>query len=332
MAESSIWIKSHKNLRDNPKLFVLMAVMVWNRAEAIGRLHMLWWWCVDHAEDGDLRRFDDMQIAMAVELDATKSKQFIEALLKGGFLEREPYFRIHNWWKYAGRYLQSKYKDHPEKWKVIQEKYASCVTDTVTDGVTDEEDRESHMPQNKNKIKNKTPIVPTGDGGAGKKPEGYSEHFIEFWRQYPKKVGKKAAWRAWERVGGLDEMHNELRGRIFESVLKHKKTEQWRKDGGQFIPHPATFLNQARWDDEISEKKDRRAEVYAPMDKKPFNVAQGRPTPSVAGAAMEVGPAVPLRQGYGGQVGHPSTGGDRGVEEEGLKRIAEMIPQGAGQV
>jgi len=267
MAESSIWIKSHKNLRDNPKLFVLMAVMGWGRAEAIGRLHLLWWWCVDHAEDGDLRRFDDMQIAMAVELDADRGKMFSEALLKGGFLEREPYFRMHNWWKYAGRYLQSKYKDHPDKWKVIQEKY-SCVTDTVTDGVQDDEHRGEHMPKIKIKIKikNKTPIVPTGDGGERPKEDGYTEKFLEFWEMYPKKVGKKAAWRAWKKVGSLDLMHSELRGRIFESVFKHKKTDQWKKDGGQFIPHPATFLNQARWEDEISEKKERPSEVYASED------------------------------------------------------------------
>lgn len=27
--------------------------------------------------------------------------------------------------------------------------------------------------------------------------------------------------------------------------------EQWQRDGGQYIPHPATWLNQGRWKDEI---------------------------------------------------------------------------------
>ncbi|MFA5089387.1 MAG: hypothetical protein WC552_10185 [Candidatus Omnitrophota bacterium] len=110
------------------------------------------------------------------------------------------------------------------------------------------------------------PIVPTGDGGERPKGDGYSEKFIEFWEMYPKKVGKKTAWRAWKKIGGLENIHSELVARIFESVYKHKKTEQWRKNNGQFIPHPATFLNQARWEDEISEKKERPSEVYASED------------------------------------------------------------------
>ena len=30
-----------------------------------------------------------------------------------------------------------------------------------------------------------------------------------------------------------------------------EKSEQWKKDDGQFIPHPTTFLNGERWNDEI---------------------------------------------------------------------------------
>ncbi len=28
------------------------------------------------------------------------------------------------------------------------------------------------------------------------------------------------------------------------------RSEQWRKDGGRYIPHPTTWLNQTRWEDE----------------------------------------------------------------------------------
>jgi hypothetical protein len=31
-----------------------------------------------------------------------------------------------------------------------------------------------------------------------------------------------------------------------------KKQEDWRKDGGKFIPYPATYLRQERWDDELT--------------------------------------------------------------------------------
>jgi DNA replication protein DnaC len=38
------------------------------------------------------------------------------------------------------------------------------------------------------------------------------------------------------------------------SLNKYKKSPQWTKDGGQFIPHAATWLNQERWNDELEAK------------------------------------------------------------------------------
>ena len=40
---------------------------------------------------------------------------------------------------------------------------------------------------------------------------------------------------------------------MLEAIEKHKASSQWQKDGGQFIPHPATWLNQERWEDEIND-------------------------------------------------------------------------------
>jgi hypothetical protein len=38
---------------------------------------------------------------------------------------------------------------------------------------------------------------------------------------------------------------------ILEKIEVYKQTSQWKKDNGEFIPHPATWLNQERWNDEI---------------------------------------------------------------------------------
>lgn len=87
-----------------------------------------------------------------------------------------------------------------------------------------------------------TPIVPKGTTST----ESFSSHFSNFWNCYPKKVGKRAAWAAWRR--------HKLGTKIVEilkAVESQKKSEQWQRDGGQYIPNPATWLNQGRWDDEI---------------------------------------------------------------------------------
>jgi predicted phage replisome organizer len=68
--------------------------------------------------------------------------------------------------------------------------------------------------------------------------------FKAFWEAYPKKVGKKEAQKAWSKVKvDIDVILNAL-----EIV---KNTDDWNKQNGKFIPYPATWLNGARWEDEI---------------------------------------------------------------------------------
>jgi hypothetical protein len=70
--------------------------------------------------------------------------------------------------------------------------------------------------------------------------------FDRFWAAYPRKVGKDAAWKAWQKrrpdADGLEA--------ILAALAWQSRSSDWLKDGGQFIPHPSTWLNQARWHDE----------------------------------------------------------------------------------
>jgi len=70
--------------------------------------------------------------------------------------------------------------------------------------------------------------------------------FDLFWAAYPKKVGKKAALKALQkaRKSGCPEIEV-----LVGAIDKHRKSAQWRRDGGQYIPNPATWLNEGRWDD-----------------------------------------------------------------------------------
>jgi len=38
---------------------------------------------------------------------------------------------------------------------------------------------------------------------------------------------------------------------ILNAIEQQKQSEQWSKDGGQFIPLPATWLNNQRWEDDV---------------------------------------------------------------------------------
>lgn len=73
-----------------------------------------------------------------------------------------------------------------------------------------------------------------------------SKGFDEFWKAYPKKVGKQEAKRAWQRMNG-NRPTTEI---IIAKIEQLKNWEQWQKQNGQFIPNPATWLNRGGWDDE----------------------------------------------------------------------------------
>lgn len=91
------------------------------------------------------------------------------------------------------------------------------------------------------------PTVPQKAGQpkpAKPKTHTYSAKFEEFWKEYPRKVGKLAAYRIYQRPFVPQ---NDV---LIEAVRRQKSSIQWRRDGGQYVPHPATWLNRAGWEDE----------------------------------------------------------------------------------
>jgi hypothetical protein len=70
--------------------------------------------------------------------------------------------------------------------------------------------------------------------------------FEIFWKEYPRKIGKKKALKVWTAAKDKPALAD-----ILKSVQVAKLTDQWKKDGGKYIPHPSTWLNEGRWDDEV---------------------------------------------------------------------------------
>lgn len=90
--------------------------------------------------------------------------------------------------------------------------------------------------KNEKNDKNNTPLTPRwGD-----------DSFDRFWAAYPRKVGKGAAVKSWARI----KKPGEVLTTILAALKWQTRSEQWTRDGGQYIPHPATYLNQRRWEDE----------------------------------------------------------------------------------
>lgn len=97
-----------------------------------------------------------------------------------------------------------------------------------------------------------SPTLPLGRDGMGREskktpssPAAPSMEFDLFWAQYPRKVGKQAAIKAYAKAVKLTTP---------EAILKGIKLLRIETSGKQieFTPHPATWLNDGRWDDEPS--------------------------------------------------------------------------------
>ena len=71
------------------------------------------------------------------------------------------------------------------------------------------------------------------------------EDFDQFWANYPKKVAKADARKAWAQT---KDVRPDI-AKLLSAITAACKTEQWMKSGGSFIPYPATWLRGERWED-----------------------------------------------------------------------------------
>lgn len=76
--------------------------------------------------------------------------------------------------------------------------------------------------------------------------------FASFWSAFPKKENKKKSLDIWKR-----KKLGVFLPQILAFIEKAKETDRWR---GGFIPHPTTFLNSERWNDDLSGYSDFKKE------------------------------------------------------------------------
>jgi len=81
-------------------------------------------------------------------------------------------------------------------------------------------------------------------------PQGvFPGGFDAFWEVYPRRVAKGTAEKAWLKI----KPDSELQQKILAAIKAQKRSDQWQREEGRFIPHPATWLKGAQWDDEPAE-------------------------------------------------------------------------------
>ena len=70
-------------------------------------------------------------------------------------------------------------------------------------------------------------------------------HFDEFWKAYPNKKDRK---RAEQKFSKINFKKNPFE-KIMDNLEQLKKTDEWIKDNGKYIPMASTWINGERWND-----------------------------------------------------------------------------------
>lgn len=115
---------------------------------------------------------------------------------------------------------------------------------------TADEEQSNVILNNNKQVEERTTSAHTREG------ERLKKGFERFWSAYPKKTAKQQALKAWQKL----KPDEELIEKMLLSLERQKRSVQWTKDNGQFIPYPATWLNGRRWEDESEVQNGKNSE------------------------------------------------------------------------
>jgi len=96
------------------------------------------------------------------------------------------------------------------------------------------------------------------------------DDFDLFWKFYPRKAGKDAARKAWEKL----RPEIPIMKMIADNVRERVEKGEWRKDNQSFILHASTYLNQKRWEDEVVDQKTQTQTRTNPDSMKSISVME----------------------------------------------------------
>lgn len=193
-------------------------------------------------------RLEDRPLRIKGELFPYRDGLDIEGLLRflavEGFIVRysvaaKRYIQVDNFDKH-----QNPHRNEPES--VIPSVSEGCITTDFggsTSAILGSAPADSLIPDSGSLIPDSLttstpPALPTSPS---------ADLFPKFWKLYPNKKGKAAAEKAWAKL----KVSEDLFTLIAEGLAKQVVCPAWTKDAGQFIPHPASWLNGKRWEDEV---------------------------------------------------------------------------------
>jgi len=205
-----------------------MKLTNWTLDETLGKLHRLWWWVLDYAEDGDVKRF--AYGIFLTRLDPhTNPTALYSLLVESGWIDKSGL--IHDWLDFAGRYLKGKHhSSNPKKLEAIYRKHKVAFR--------------SPKGSLKGSLKSPTNLnLPT----LNLDTINNNNHFEKLYEAYPKKVGRKAAERYFKASVKTEQDIKDIY-KALEHYLRSKRVANGR------IQDAKTWFN--NWPDWINFTED----------------------------------------------------------------------------
>ena len=253
------WLEIHQSIKDHRKVLAAADILDISPVHLMGHIISFWLWALDNTPDGSLGAVSLKTIARAAQWDGN-AEEFVVALTESGLVDRtDSGLFIHDWADYAGKLIDRRVADKERKRKTRAEAKQTAIPKDVrkmSNGQNEDVQKMSFVTVHNSTVQNTTEdnTIPksakrASGGGvvSGKKnsdkepPKG----FDRFWSVYPRKVGKKDAVKVWNQIKPDDNLIDQ----IVQGVERWKRSEQWTKDEGRFIPYPATFLRGERWNE-----------------------------------------------------------------------------------
>jgi len=227
------------DLKEHPRTKKLARSLGVCPREAQGYLLCLWQWAFKYCEDGCIDGWTETDIADGCDFSGDPVL-FRTALIDAGWLDKSG--KLHAWNSHAGKLFRSREKA-AEKMRMFRarkkkEQGQSGVLPLRDGNVTEESESRVRV-----KLKREKTLWSSDDD---------RECFNSFWNSYPKKVQKQKAIQAWKKLTP----NGELQQTILSDVNTKANSEEWTKEDRQFCPHPASYLNGRRWEDEAPPPRD----------------------------------------------------------------------------
>lgn len=235
------WIKMRTDLRTNPKVVRIASALGADRLRVIGGLWSVWSIFDTHSVDGTLVGYSfaaiDEDLAWPGFAAAMAAVEWLIEV-EGEGLEI-PEFDEHNGASAKRRATDTKRKADARK---DDPGARGSWNDGGKDSASDADKKPPREELDKRKRKKVIPPNPPAGGSS----IGPAQGFVEFWDAWPRsdrKGGKAECVKVWEEKALEIEAPA-----IVAHVCAMAKTEGWTKQNGEYVPAPAVYLRQRRWD------------------------------------------------------------------------------------